>query len=124
VQAQGKTLTSKPITVEVVSAPTGGQQSTPGQALQEPTPTKIDAEELKDRIFLILSIGTRKAYLSEFVPLTVKLYVNRLGVRDIQLPEIETNDFSIENLVSQNSTAKNLAVSCMMLLSSRRICLE
>ncbi|RJP27401.1 MAG: protein BatD [Candidatus Omnitrophota bacterium] len=96
VQAQGKTLTSKPITVEVVSAPTGGQQSAPGQALQEPAPTKIDAEELKDRIFLILSIGKRKAYLSEFVPLTVKLYVNRLGVRDIQFPEIETNDFSIE----------------------------
>lgn len=96
VQAQGKTLTSKPITVEVVSAPAGGQPSAPGQALQEPAPAKISAEELKDRIFLILSIGKREAYLSEFVPLTVKLYVNRLGVRDIQSPGIETNDFSIE----------------------------
>ncbi|MCM8782306.1 MAG: BatD family protein, partial [Candidatus Omnitrophica bacterium] len=30
------------------------------------------------------------------MPLTVKLYVNRLGVRDIQFPVIETNNFSIE----------------------------
>ena len=96
VEAQGKTLTSKPITIEVVSAPSRGQQLTPGQALQEPTPSKIDAEELKDRIFLILSAGKRKAYLNEIMPLTIKLYVNRLGVRDIQFPELETNDFSIE----------------------------
>ncbi len=95
-EVQGKTLTSKPITIEVVSAPAGGQPSAPGQSLQEPASVKISAEELKDRIFLILSMGKRKAYLNEFVPLTAKLYVNRLGVRDIQFPEIETNDFSIE----------------------------
>ncbi|OQB10575.1 MAG: hypothetical protein BWY16_00786 [Candidatus Omnitrophica bacterium ADurb.Bin205] len=96
VDVQGKTLTSKPITIEVVSASSGNQQSTPGQALQEPAPSKIDAEELKDRIFLILSAGKRKAYLNEIMPLTIKLYVNRLGVRDIQFPILETNDFSIE----------------------------
>jgi len=43
VQAQGKTLTSKPITVEVVSAPARGQPSAPGQAFQEPAPAKISA---------------------------------------------------------------------------------
>jgi hypothetical protein len=98
VKTQGKTLTSKAITIEVVSAPSGGedQQLTPGQALQESPLLKIDAEELKDRIFLILSAGKRKVYLNEIMPLTIKLYVNRLGVRDIQFPEIETNDFSIE----------------------------
>jgi hypothetical protein len=96
VELQGKTLTSKPITIEVVSAPSRGQQPASGQTLPEPAPTKIDAEELKDRIFLILSAGKRKAYLNEIVPLTIKLYVNRLGVRDIQFPVIETNDFSIE----------------------------
>lgn len=96
VEAQGETLTSKPITIEVVSAPPGVRQSTPGQALQESAPSKIDAEELKDRIFLILSAGKRKVYLNEIMPLTIKLYVNRLGVRDIQFPVLETNDFSIE----------------------------
>ncbi len=96
IQAQGNTLTSKPITVEVVSASSGGQPPTSGQALPEPPPSKIGAEELKERIFLILTAGKRKVYLNEIMPLTIKLYVNRLGVRDIQFPEITTSDFSIE----------------------------
>lgn len=95
-EVQGKTLSSKPITIEVVSAPSGGQPYSRQQTQEEPSATKISAEELKDRIFLILSVGKRKAYLNEIMPLTIKLYVNRLGVRDIQFPVIETNDFSIE----------------------------
>jgi len=95
VDVHGKTLTSRPITIEVASSPSGGQL--PRQRTQaEPSAATISAEELKDRIFLILSVGKRKAYLNEIVPLTVKLYVNRLGLRDIQFPVIETNDFSIE----------------------------
>ncbi len=95
-EVQGKTLTSKPITIVVVSAPSGGQPYPRQQTQEEPSTTKISAEELKDRIFLILSAGKRKAYLNEIMPLTIKLYVNRLGVRDIQFPVIETNDFSVE----------------------------
>lgn len=99
VEVQGKTLTSKPITIEVVSTPSGGQPSR--QQIQEkPSTTKISAEELNDRIFLILSAGKRKIYLNEIIPLTVKLYVNRLAVRDIQFPVIETNDFSIEKFAA------------------------
>lgn len=97
IETQGRTLTSKPITIEVVStSPAGQQPYSSGQALQEPSPAKIDTEGLKDRIFLILSAGKRKAYLNEIMPLTIKLYVNRLGVRDIQFPALETNDFSID----------------------------
>jgi len=95
-EVQGKTLTSKPITIEVVSAPSAGQPYSRQQTQEEPSATKISQDELKDRIFLILSAGKRKAYLNEIMPLTIKLYVNRLGVRDIQFPAIETNDFSIE----------------------------
>lgn len=97
IEAQGKTFTSKPITVEVVSSLSARPHPySPNQPSEEPSPSKIDAEELQDRIFLILSAGKRKAYLNEIIPLTIKLYVNRLGVRDIQFPELETNDFSIE----------------------------
>lgn len=96
-EAQGKTLTSKPITIEVVSASPGGQQPySSGQSLQDASSSKIDAEELKDRIFLILSAGKRRAYLNEIIPLSIKLYVNHLGVRDIQFPGLETSDFSID----------------------------
>ncbi|MCM8782622.1 MAG: BatD family protein [Candidatus Omnitrophica bacterium] len=95
-EVQGKTLTSKSITIEVVSTPSGGQSYSRQQTQKEPATTKISVDELKDRIFLILSAGKRKAYLNEIIPLTIKLYVNRLAVRDIQFPAIETNDFSIE----------------------------
>jgi len=97
VEIQGKTLKSRPITVEVVSTGSAAQPSAPsGRALEGVDSSNISQDELKDRIFLILSVGKRKAYLNEIIPLTVKLYVNRLGVRDIQFPVIETNDFSIE----------------------------
>ncbi|MFH1678948.1 MAG: BatD family protein [Candidatus Omnitrophota bacterium] len=96
VGVQDKALASKPITIEVVSAPSRGQQYSPSQALQESASSKIDAEELRERIFLTINAGKRKVYLNEIMPLTIKLYVNQLGVRDIQFPELETNDFSIE----------------------------
>ncbi|MCM8796515.1 MAG: BatD family protein [Candidatus Omnitrophica bacterium] len=96
VDMQGKTLTSKPITIEVVSASSAGQSYSRQQSLDENVTTKINSEELKDRIFLVLSAAKRKVYLNEVIPLTIKLYINRLSVRDIQFPVIETNDFSIE----------------------------
>lgn len=94
-QVDGKTLNSKPITIKVTAA-SAGQQPVSGQVSTEPAPLKINAEELKDRIFLVLNAGKTQVYLNEIIPLTVKLYVNRLGVRDIQFPEMETNDFSAE----------------------------
>ncbi|MFH0772014.1 MAG: BatD family protein [Candidatus Omnitrophota bacterium] len=95
VEAQGKTFTSNLITIDVAASSSGGQPYSSGQTLQEPAPSKIDAQDLKDRIFLILSAGKRRVYLNEIIPLTIKLYVNRLGVRDIQFPVVETNNFSI-----------------------------
>ncbi len=96
IDVDGKTVTSKPITVEVVSAPPAGQPPASTQPPQETPSATLDTEQLKDRIFLILSAEKRKAYVNETMPLTVKLYVNQLGVRDIQFPVLETSDFSIE----------------------------
>ncbi|MFH0791345.1 MAG: BatD family protein [Candidatus Omnitrophota bacterium] len=97
VDVQGKTVISKPINIEVVSSPSGSQPFSRQQTSEESAPSKANAEELKDRIFLILSVGKRKVYLNEVIPLTIKLYVNSLGVRDIRFPVLETKDFSIEN---------------------------
>jgi hypothetical protein len=96
IEAQGGTFTSNTITIEVVSAPSGGQPSTGQQASRESSSSKINEEELKDRIFLILSAPKRAAYLNENIPLTIKLYVDRIGVRDIEFPELEADDFSVE----------------------------
>lgn len=97
VDVNGKTLTSKPITIEVLPASSINQQSTTShQSSSESTLPKINEETLKDRIFLILNIDKQKIYLNELTPLVIKLYVNSLGIRDIQLPTLETNNFSID----------------------------
>ena len=49
---------------------------------------------LEDRIFLTLSAAKTSAYVNELVPVTVKLYVNRLNVSDIQLPTFGQEGFS------------------------------
>lgn len=96
VDVAGKTLTAKSIKIEVVSASASSQQNPSGQSSAQPLASKINADELKDRIFITLTTPKNKAYLNETMPLTVKLYLNRIGVRDIQFPELETNNFSIE----------------------------
>ena len=49
---------------------------------------------LEDRIFLTLKSDKVSAYVNELVPITIKLYVNRLNVRDIQLPTFSQEGFS------------------------------
>jgi hypothetical protein len=95
VKVQNKTITSQPIIIEVVPASSQKNQSRTNQTSQNSSTTEINQEELKDRIFLTLTVGKRKAYLNEIIPITIKLYVNQLGVRDIQLPVLDSNDFSL-----------------------------
>ncbi len=47
-----------------------------------------DVRDLSDRLFITIQVKKDKAYLNENVPLTIKLYVNRLGIKDIQYPEL------------------------------------
>ena len=49
---------------------------------------------LEDRIFLTLTVDKTAAYVNELIPVTVKLYVNRLNVSDIQLPTFSQEGFS------------------------------
>lgn len=95
VQIQGKTLSSKPITIEVVSGSTG-PASSPQGVMQDETTVAINEEALKDKIFLVLEIAKRRCYLNEIIPIRVKLYVNNLAVRDIQPPSLSSTDFSVE----------------------------
>ncbi len=47
-----------------------------------------------DRIYLTLFVDKPAAYANELIPVTVKLYVNRLNVSDIQLPSFDQAGFS------------------------------
>ena len=49
---------------------------------------------LEDRIFVKMEIGKASSYVNELIPVTVKLYVNRLNVSDIQLPTFAQEGFS------------------------------
>lgn len=89
VQYKGETLTSNSATVTVVSGSSGSSGRT--------QPSEANEETLNDRIFLTMEPGKRKFYLNESVPLTVKLYVNRLSVQNVEYPQITPEGFSIDN---------------------------
>ncbi len=57
----------------------------------EPVTEKMN---LEDRIFVTLNLDRPTAYVNELIPVTVKLYVNRMNVSDIQLPAFSQEGFS------------------------------
>ncbi len=57
----------------------------------EPLTEKMNLEE---RIFVTLNLDKPTAYVNELMPITVKLYVNRMNVSDIQLPAFSQEGFS------------------------------
>jgi len=85
---KGDVYNSNPITVEVVDV-VALPQTPPAQAGGQP-----EAMDLNDQIFLIMQIGKNKIYLNEAVPVIIKLFVNKLGVRDIQYPQFSHDGFS------------------------------
>ena len=89
---RGNTYTSNSVSLEVVEEKAAAQPRRV-QRVEEEAPA-IDAADLKDRIFLTLTAGKTSAYVNELVPVTVKLYVNRLNVSDIQLPIFAQEGFS------------------------------
>jgi hypothetical protein len=87
VQHEGDTFKSNAINVDVIdsSSNAGGR---PEQQQQKP------AANLGDRVFVKMLPGKKSAYINETIPLTIKLYVNGIGVRDIQYPEYNREGFS------------------------------
>ena len=63
----------------------------PKEKEEASTPEKLN---LDDRIFVTLDAGKAQSYVNELIPVTVKLYVNRLNVSDIQLPAFDQEGFS------------------------------
>lgn len=85
-QHEGNTYTSNVLNIEVVDSPgTHG-----GRTEQQKKP----AVSLDDRVFVKMHVGKQRAYTNEIVPLTIKLFVNGIGVRDIQYPEYNREGFS------------------------------
>jgi len=84
---QTDTYISNGLEIEVVE---GNIDNNTGAQSQD-----METTDINDKIFLIIQAKKNKTYLNENVPLTIKLYVNKLGVRDIQYPEISHEGISV-----------------------------
>lgn len=93
IKYKGKTFTSNAINIEVF--PSGYGPGISNKA-QPPASRTINQEELKDHVFLTIEPAKTKVYLNEIIPLTIKLYVNRLAVRDIQYPKLKSQGFIVK----------------------------
>jgi hypothetical protein len=82
----GDTYVSNALRIEVVDSTAGSgahQQRRQGAGT-----------DLKDRLFLTMQTGKSRVYINEIIPLTIKLYVSGISIRDIQYPEFSHDGFS------------------------------
>lgn len=89
----GHTYTTRPIDVEVFQNSAQAQASN-GATEQNAAPS---AESLKDKILIIVTVGKTQAYLDERIPLSIKLLVNSVPVRDIQYPQFDKTGFTVDD---------------------------
>lgn len=87
---QGQTFTTKPISVEVYSPQIQGSNPTPDQ---NPVP---NAENFKDKVMIVVSVDKTQVYLNERIPVSIKLLVNDIPVRDIQFPQFDKTGFLVD----------------------------
>ncbi len=86
---KGDTYMSNILQVEVAQNQSPANIQPDGSGEQE-------TKDISDRIFLVLQVKKKKLYVNEIVPVAIKLYVNRLGVRlPNQFPAAEHEGFSL-----------------------------
>ena len=101
-QYKGQTYTSKPISIKVIRGtvrPPPAQQ--PGQEVSE-------AQELGDRVFIVMQVGKKRLYVNEPTRLIIKLYVDRLSIQDIQYPQFSHQGFSVDEFTKPNQYVETL----------------
>lgn len=101
VNIDNKTYTSNHFSVEVLPAqqaslasPSTSQTSIPAASGQPGS--SQSQESLKDKIFLVMKVPKTNVYLNELIPVSVKLYVSQLAIRDIQYPQLKAEGFYME----------------------------
>jgi len=91
----GQTYTTKPIDVEVFADSAQAQAQAPGgQPDQGQAP---NADNLKDKVLIMVSVDNTAVYLNQRVHLTIKLLVNDVPIRDIQYPQFERSGFLVDD---------------------------
>jgi len=89
----GQVYTTKPIEVEVFQS-SDQAQAAAAAADQNPAPSM---ESLKDKILVEALVDKKEVYLNERVPLTIKLLVNDVPIRDIQYPQFDRTGIAVDD---------------------------
>lgn len=106
VEYRGTTYSAAAVILSVEGGSSGviagiGQSSGTSQPSVQgyPSAKSQNTEAIKpytgDRVFLVASVPRREVYINEIVPLTVKLYVNNLGLKEIEYPSFPFEGFSV-----------------------------
>lgn len=98
----GREHKAEAVTLTASNAPSSSGRSTgvspPRATSVPPSAGQVTAgSEIfdRDKLFLTMNIGKMLVYINEEVPLTIKLYVNNLGLRDIEYPVYSHEGFSV-----------------------------
>ena len=90
----GQTYVTQPIDIEVVEN-SAGLQASGGPQGQNQAPS---VESLKDKILIMVAVDQTQVYLNQRIPMSIKLLVNDVPMRDIQFPpQFEKNGFTVDD---------------------------
>ncbi len=97
-----QTVQSNPITLQVVSssvAPSAGEGTAGGAAASsgDSAQQKTLQQSLSERLFVIMGTTKTEVYVNERLPVTVKLFVNNLDIRNVSYPQIDASEFVLED---------------------------
>ena len=90
VEIDGKTYTSEPISIKVVD---NSSDSSNGLNADVSTSQTV---RLSDKISLVVETHKNQVYVSQPVPLTIKLYVNGLSISDIAYPVFDKKGLLVD----------------------------
>ena len=96
---------SNKVSVEVISG--SSSQAPSSQPAKSPV-IYDDSGRLSDKVFLVMMPEKATAYVNEIVPIHIRLYVNRVSIRDIQYPEFSQKDFSVTGFNTKPTQRREL----------------
>lgn len=106
---KGQTYKTNVLTLTVNGVPTGASRggsssySSAARASAQPSISRSSSNRhaqqnmpsMDDRVFLTMDVPKGKVYVNEILPVTIKVYVNNVGLKDIQYPNYPHEGFSV-----------------------------
>jgi len=95
VEYKGQTYQAGPVELIASSVPAPGRRSqAPPASVPVGTATADKKPYIGDRLFLTMDTTKKRVYLNEMIPITIKLYVYNMSLREIEYPVYSHEGFS------------------------------